>query len=388
MTLGDGFPAASGTVDSTELRKALAGLILRDTSGNARAGVFPRHTSALVSAKASMAVDVAAFEGCTVRGGGPIFLANDGTVAVSIDAAPVSNSRIDVAYFKQNESASPYSDANDLPVIAVEKGTAGAVPVKPSLPDGAVELATILIPSGVSATNAGGVVITQTAPFTTVTGGVLLVRSTADLSALPSFLAETRVRVIGEAFDREYRTSAWLPLMPRVPVNASAVTVTGSGSGRTIGSDGTGTVTAAATILFEDILPVGAKRARLTLWATTVTVAGAVQVQVGSGGTPVTSGVYGWHAAHVGTATTSSSGNDGTDTSATLARVESAGRIVIEVSAADMAEWTIFESVSIDGSFRWAASGAVKNTTAYTDLKLTFTNSSRVTGRWLVEAEF
>ena len=183
MAILDGFPAASGTVDSTELRKGLAGLIIRDASGNARAGVFPRHANALVTSMASMNVSVAAFEGVAVRGGGPIFMANDGAVSVPIGAAPASNSRIAVVYFKQNESAAPYSDANDLPVLAVVAGTAAPAPVKPALPAGAVELATVLVPAGVAATNAGGVVITQTFLYTTTSGGAVWLRSAIEMAA-------------------------------------------------------------------------------------------------------------------------------------------------------------------------------------------------------------
>ncbi len=232
MTLGDGFPAVSGTVDSTELRKALAGLILRDTSGNARAGVFPRHTSALVTSKASMAVDVAAFEGITVRGGGPIFMANDGTVAVTIEAAPVSNSRIDVVYFKQNESASPYSDANNSPVIEVSKGTAGAIPVKPSIPSGATELATVLIPSGVSATNAGGVVITQTYPYTALTGTALWVRNSTERGALGTYTTGARVLQLDTMVTYRYDGSAWKAW------DSDWITYTSTPSNLTVGSGG------------------------------------------------------------------------------------------------------------------------------------------------------
>lgn len=236
MAIQDGFPAASGTVDSTELRKNLAGLILRDTSGAARAGVFPRHTNALVTSKASMAVDVAAFEGCAVRGGGPIFMSNDGTVSVTIDAAPGSNSRIDVVYFKQNESASPYSDANDNPIFGVGKGTAAPSPSKPTIPTGAVELATILIPSGVSATNAGGVVITQTFQYTTVAGGILWVRNQTERAALAAW-SGLQVRMLSlfpVVF--EYMVTAdgvaadgWYPIagrMPRCELAQSATAIT------------------------------------------------------------------------------------------------------------------------------------------------------------------
>lgn len=235
MTLGDGFPAVSGTVDSTELRKALAGLILRDTSGNARAGIFPAHTNALVSAKASMAVDVAAFTGCAVRGGGPIFMANDGTVTVSVDAAPGSNSRIDVVYFKQNESASPYSDANDNPIFGVEKGTAGAVPVKPTVPTGAVELATVLIPAGVSATNAGGVVITQTFQYTALTGTPLWVRNSTERSALGTYAAGTLALQLDTMVTYRHSGSGWAVWeSPWISYNPTLGNVT-LGSGTRVG---------------------------------------------------------------------------------------------------------------------------------------------------------
>jgi hypothetical protein len=210
MTLGYGFPGSADDANGPEsVRKALAGLILRDTSGVPRTGVFLAHTSALVSAKASMAVDVAAFAGVAVRGGGPVFMANDGTVSVSVDAAPASNSRIDVVYFMQHESASPYSDADDLPTIGVAKGTAGAVPVKPSIPTGAVELATILIPSGVSATNAVGVVITQTAPFTTVVGTPLPVRNSTERAALPTYVDGTEVVQLDTTVTYRRVSGAW-----------------------------------------------------------------------------------------------------------------------------------------------------------------------------------
>jgi len=186
MTAIVSFPGPTGLVDQLELRRNLAGLVVRDSSGNPRAGVFPRSTSAIVSATAStgpMTVSVAAFEAALVRENGPLFMANDGAVAVSLATAPVSNSRIDVIYARQNESAAPMSDGADTAVIAAATGTAAASPVKPSIPTGALELATVLVPTGVSATNAGGVVITQTAPFTAAAGGTVLLRSSAEQTA-------------------------------------------------------------------------------------------------------------------------------------------------------------------------------------------------------------
>jgi hypothetical protein len=130
-----------------------------------------------------MTVNVAAFEAALVRQGGPLFTQNDGTVAVTIAAAPVSNSRIDVIYVKQNESAAPMSDGADTAVILAVTGTAAASPVKPAIPTGALELATVLVPTGVTATTGGGVVITQTAPLTATAGGVVNLRNSTEQTA-------------------------------------------------------------------------------------------------------------------------------------------------------------------------------------------------------------
>ena len=191
MALTDSFPGVSGAVDSTELRKNLAGLIIRDTAGVPRAGIFPRHANALVTARADMALDVAAFEGVSIRGGGPLFMANDGVAqSPALATAPTSNSRIDVLYFKQNENGyGGFADGVNTPVFGVATGTAAASPTKPSIASiaGATELATITIPSTATATNSSGVVITQTFQYTATTGGVVLVRSSAGYPALPAY---------------------------------------------------------------------------------------------------------------------------------------------------------------------------------------------------------
>lgn len=180
------FPGPNGVVDSIELRRNLAGLIVRDAAGVPRAGVFPRSTAALVTATAStgpMTVNVGPFEAALVRESGPLFIASSGTVAATITAAPVANSRIDVVYARQNESAAPMSDGNDDAVVVVQQGTAAASPVKPAIPDGALELATVTVPSGVTATNQGGVVVTQSGPLTATAGGTVLLRNQTDEDA-------------------------------------------------------------------------------------------------------------------------------------------------------------------------------------------------------------
>ncbi len=175
MTGVTSFPGPSGEVDSLELRRDLSGLVARNAAGAVRAGVFPRSSSALVSATSStgpMTVNVAAYEAGLDRFG-VLFTANDGTVPVTIAAAPVSNSRIDVVYMKQNESGAPMSDGSTTTVILAQTGVAAPSPVKPAIPSGALELATVTVPTGVTATTGVGVVITQTAPFTAAAGGIV-----------------------------------------------------------------------------------------------------------------------------------------------------------------------------------------------------------------------
>ena len=188
MALNYSFPGPSGLANSTAIRKDLAGLVVRDTAGVVRGGVFPRHTNSLITARSDMRVNVLAFEGVTVRGGA-LFIANDGTTASPLLAtAPASNARIDVIYFKQNEAASPYADVDDSPVFGVVTGVASGDPQVPALTiAGAEPLGTVYIPSTATATNSAGVVITPTHRFTAAAGGILLVRSSATYPALPYY---------------------------------------------------------------------------------------------------------------------------------------------------------------------------------------------------------
>jgi hypothetical protein len=181
MPLIDGFPSASGAADQFEIRKDLAALVVRDSNGNPRAGVLYTNGASLLAATATMNVSIAPFPGVSVRSGGPIFNAHEGTDLLLLDTAPASNSRIDVIYYKQTEMASPSSDATNGPVFGFVKGTAAAIPTKPALTvPGAVELGTVTIPSTATALNSSGVVIATTAPYTTGVGGTLPFRTKAE----------------------------------------------------------------------------------------------------------------------------------------------------------------------------------------------------------------
>lgn len=184
MPLTYSFPGPTGLATTTDGRKDFAGMIYRDTTGAPRPGIFPRTPAPLVTSRTDMGVNVAAFEGVAVQFGGAILLANDGTAQVPLAAAPASNSRIDVVYAKQNESAAPATDADNQRVLGVATGLSASNPIAPTLPPGAIPLASVLVPAGVAATNASGVVITATHQFTTMTGGLLWVRNAVELAAL------------------------------------------------------------------------------------------------------------------------------------------------------------------------------------------------------------
>jgi hypothetical protein len=194
MALHDGFPSASGLADANDVRLGLAGLILRDTSGAPRTGVFPRSTTALASSTATMNTSVAAFEAVLGRTGqGAIFIANDAATNVLHPNAPVSNSRYDIVYVKQNDAVSPNADADSLPVFGVLAGTPSASPTLPTYATakaalaagapgaGAEPVAAVLIPSTATTTSSGGVVYTQLYRYTCATGGVLTVRNSSEL---------------------------------------------------------------------------------------------------------------------------------------------------------------------------------------------------------------
>lgn len=180
-TFPTGDPAGLSIVDT---RRVIGSLIVCDTSGNPRLGVIPRNTSPIVTATATLNYAVAAADFVTSRTGvGAELLSNDGTTNVLTTAAPASNARTDVIWVRPQFTAS--ADATNTPVFGVTQGvTSGTVPPpEPSIPAGALKLATAYFPAGATATNSAGVVITQVAPYTATSGGTVLVRTESEFTA-------------------------------------------------------------------------------------------------------------------------------------------------------------------------------------------------------------
>lgn len=185
MALRNSIFAVSGKASFLDARRDMSGLFVCDkTTMLPIAGILDRSQDNLVTGDSnSMSVTVHPFNAVLNRYGA-LLIQNDGDVKVPLSAAPSANSRIDVVYVRQKESRPPMSDDSDNPIFGVTKGVAAATPVAPSVPDGALALAQVLLPAGVSNTAAAGVVITQTYIGAAMKGDMLRVQTSAQRDAM------------------------------------------------------------------------------------------------------------------------------------------------------------------------------------------------------------
>ena len=163
-------------------RRIWAGAVARAADGTPRTGVLPAHFGPLVTGKASMGYNIAEFVAVTSRQSpGVEFVANDGTVDLSPAgyAAPTANSRLDVIWVRSRFTG--FGDASDAAEFGITQGAASPTPVKPSLPAGAFELAIAEVKATDTTTQT--VVITQTARYTAMAGGIVPVRNAVELAA-------------------------------------------------------------------------------------------------------------------------------------------------------------------------------------------------------------
>ncbi len=196
-----------------------------NNDGSPRVGVLGPANASIVATTATMNVTVAAAEFATSKGkadGVPVFT-NDGTVNVLIGAAPASNSRIDVIWVKHNDDTT--GDANALPVFGVTAGVAAASPTKPAIPTGALELATLRIYSGTTATNGGANTLTNTYQMTASRGGTVAVRTAIERTAWTNPVVGQEVLQLDTLETWQWTGAAW-GLVLR-PLGAWTPTLTG-----------------------------------------------------------------------------------------------------------------------------------------------------------------
>lgn len=210
MALRNSIFAVSGKASFLDARRDMSGLFVCDsTTMMPVPGILDRRHDNLVEGNSnSMSVTVHAFNAVLNRYGA-LLIQNDGDVKVPLSAAPSVNSRIDVVYVKQNESRSPMSDGSDVPMFDVVKGTAAVTPVAPSVPAGALALAQVLLPAGVSNTAAGGVVITQTYIGAALKGDMLRVWTSAQRDALTYVPEGTLLHNVADGCDYVRKGDKW-----------------------------------------------------------------------------------------------------------------------------------------------------------------------------------
>ena len=210
MALRNSIFAVSGNASFLDARRDMSGLFVCDkTTMLPVAGILDSSQDNLVSGNSnSMSVTVHPFNAVLNRYGA-LLIQNDGDVKVPLNAAPSANSRIDVVYVKQHEKRPPMSDDSDFPVFGVKIGVAAATPVAPSVPSGALALAQVLLPAGVSNTAAAGVVITQTYIGAAMKGDMLRVQTSAQRDALHQVPDGTLVHNKADGCDYVKKGDKW-----------------------------------------------------------------------------------------------------------------------------------------------------------------------------------
>lgn len=210
MALRNSIFAVSGKASFMDARRDMSGLFVCDkTTMLPIAGILDRSQDNLVTGNSdSMSVTVHPFNAVLNRYGA-LLIQNDGNVNVPLNAAPSANSRIDIVYVKQHETRSPMSDSSDVPAFGVVEGTAAAVPVAPAVPDGALALAQVLLPAGVSNTAANGVVITQTYIGAAMKGDMLRVQTSAQRDAMTGVPEGTLLHNVADNCDYVRKGDKW-----------------------------------------------------------------------------------------------------------------------------------------------------------------------------------
>lgn len=222
MVLRNSIFAVSGNASFMDARRDMSGLFVCDkTTMLPIAGILDRSQDNLVTGNSnSMSVTVHPFNAVLNRYGA-LLIQNDGDVNVPLQAAPSANSRIDVVYVKQRETRAPMSDDSDFPVFGVAKGIVATTPVAPSVPAGALALAQVLLPAGVSNTAAGGVVITQTYIGAALKGDMLRVWTSAQRDALSTVPEGTLLHNVADNNDYLRTPSGkWAKISDTISVKA------------------------------------------------------------------------------------------------------------------------------------------------------------------------
>ena len=212
MALTKGF-ARNNAKTPLDQRLADMATIVCNADGSPRAGVLGAANASIVSALATWNFRVQAAEFVTSKGkaDGVMIYTNNGAVDVPIAAgAPASNSRIDVLWTKHEDNTT--GDAASLPIFGVTSGAAAASPVKPAIPTGAEELATLRAYSGTTGASGGANILANTYRMTAARGAVVPFRTKTELDAWTTATVGQHALVLATGASYEHVSSVgWVP---------------------------------------------------------------------------------------------------------------------------------------------------------------------------------
>lgn len=201
---GAGAPAYS----AAELRRAMAAPLLysgRDLGG--RAGVRPGGTglvTQLAGSTITVKAGVAIVDPALSVTQGPYWVAIDTDETHTLTPAHASFPRKDITVLRVYDTT---EDSSGLRTAVTEYivGTASATPAEPSVPAGAIRLATIDVP----ASGGGSAVVTVNFQWSVTSGGTLPVRNLTERNALPSPFHSQRIYRMDMNWHEVYWSSAW-----------------------------------------------------------------------------------------------------------------------------------------------------------------------------------
>lgn len=222
MTANRGlFVRNNGTTGTTPIegRLVLASLVAENSPGVPRNGLLDQKATNVVTGSASnMSYNVAACNPVINRATneGVYMLTLTGTTNVVTDAAPGTGSRWDLIYVKQDDLDK--GDADNLPVVGVQKGTAAASPTKPyaSLPAGAYVLAEAQVSAGAANAASAQVTITQVWRYTALRGAPIPVRNTTERDEITPAAGTSIKRLdLAQNAIQTYDGSKWIYPTPK-----------------------------------------------------------------------------------------------------------------------------------------------------------------------------
>lgn len=385
MALTPAFPGPTGVTTTTHGRRAIAGLLVKDAAGVARSGVFPAHPNAIVTARTNMNVDIAAFTAAAVQFGGPILFSNDGTAQLpSVLVSPGAGTNYYVVYAKQNESASPGTDLNNNTVFGAAVSTVSFAAARATLPTGALELATVEMPTGKTATNQSGVVITQTFQYTAPAGSPVWVRNASELAALT--LSDGALAYQLDAARHWRRTGGgWASISGGlIPIAPTSVV------GGTVAADGGVDFSASSGVSLNGVFSAMCRRYKIVYTRTAVSTSSLTHLRLRLAGVDATgSGDYGTSVLYrdQGASDTIRSGHTGGVSFVQLDDIPTTGKEEIEIEVIDpaVADPTLMQMDWVKRTSATTAARGVNGAahallTAYDGVTI-YPNTGTITGR-------